>query len=406
MSGQDLLGGVEPVQADLSEVLHGRAPPGGPRGLGAPRRSPPRLPPHGPRCRPVRLRLRGTGHGRPLAGQIGQLAFKIGDPLPLAPVERDRLAGGPTTGPHRDAQEERGDRDDQPRQGRQTAYGDGPEQDTRQDAGDTGAVGGGDTATLARLPVGSSGAGQFAFGAQRSHVPDCGPVHRLDLRSPSKDLRVPTAAAGLIGGEGVARGQDPQLGGVAVIGVGHSHHLSTPDQERQEVHGENRHERHQHPDLDSHASTVCGPVLRRSHKHGVLTQRRPTSRTRLAPDATCLSTVTFAPGASRDRAARNLLRHDREGRSPNAIGPRSRGRTPLDRRDRHPITRSASAPSTSRPAPRRRPQRSTSQASSSRQRSTSPATTVHVVSGTIAIALARARPSSRVVPGGDVGSAV
>ena len=192
------------------------------------------------------------------AGEIGQLVLQIRDPTTLAQIERGRGARGATAGPDRYQQKSTGNGETPPGQGRESAHHDETEQDSQESAGDGGAMGGGDATTLPRLAMGLTRTDQLALGAQRSHVPHCGPVHGLDLRSTSKDLRAPAADAGLIGGEGVARGQDPQLGGVAVLGVGQAHHLSTSNQERQKVHGENRHERHQHPDLDSHSSTVCG----------------------------------------------------------------------------------------------------------------------------------------------------
>ena len=210
---------------------------------------------------PQVLRLDGPHRRRssgPLTGEIGQLVLQIRNPTTLAQIERGRGARGATAGPDRYQQKSTGNGETPPGQGRESAHHDETEQDSQESAGDGGAMGGGDAATLPRLAMGLTRTDQLALGAQRSHVPHCGPVHGLDLRSTSKDLRAPAADAGLIGGEGVARGQDPQLGGVAVLGVGQAHHLSTSNQERQKVHGENRHERHQHPDLDSHSSTVCG----------------------------------------------------------------------------------------------------------------------------------------------------
>lgn len=167
---------------------------------------------------PQILRLDGPDRRRsdgPLASQIGQLILKIGDPPPLIPIELGRGARGTAPRAHRHHQESPGNGDAQPRQSRQHAHHHQSEHDAHKGAGDGSTMGCGDTAALARLAVGLTRTGQFTLNAQRSHVSHCGPVHGLDLRSTSKDLRAPAADAGLIGGiggDGIARGQNPQLG--------------------------------------------------------------------------------------------------------------------------------------------------------------------------------------------------
>lgn len=167
---------------------------------------------------PQILRLDGPDRrrsDRPLASQIGQLILKIGDPPPLIPIELGRGARGTAPRAHRHHQESPGNGDAQPRQSRQHAHHHQSEHDAHKGAGDGSTMGCGDTAALARLAVGLTRTGQFTLNAQRSHVSHCGPVHGLDLRSTSKDLRAPAADAGLIGGiggDGIARGQNPQLG--------------------------------------------------------------------------------------------------------------------------------------------------------------------------------------------------
>ena len=79
---------------------------------------------------------------------------------------------------------------------------------------------------------------------------------------------MPTARAGVVmldGGR--ARGQDTQLGRVAVLDVGASHHLAAPHQIRKEVHGENRHEGDDCPDSDSHIVTVGARTLIAAQEH-------------------------------------------------------------------------------------------------------------------------------------------
>ena len=167
---------------------------------------------------PQILRLDGPDRrrgDRPLASQIGQLILKIGDPPPLIPIELGRGARGTAPRAHRHHQKGPGNGDAQPRQSRQHAHHHQSEHDAHKGAGDGSTMGCGNTATLARLAVGLTRTGQFTLNAQRSHVSHCGPVHGLDLRSTSKDLRAPAADAGLIGGfggDGIARGQNPQLG--------------------------------------------------------------------------------------------------------------------------------------------------------------------------------------------------
>ena len=139
---------------------------------------------------------------------------------------------------------------------------------TEQDAGDDPAVRGGYPTTLAPLGVNLTGMVELALGAQGTHIPHGGPVHRPHLRSTSKELRMPTARTGVVTLDGGrTRGQDAQLGRIAVLDIGAPRHLTAPHQIRKEVHGENRDEGDDCPDLDSHTATVgvSAPVPAQEH---------------------------------------------------------------------------------------------------------------------------------------------
>jgi len=139
--------------------------------------------------------------------------LKLGDPTTLAAVRRGGGQGGPTSGHHRDPEQRRGQQGGPPRQSRHKTQHPGAERDSEQDAGDDPAVRGGYPTTLAPLGVNLTGMVELALGAQGTHIPHGGPVHRPHLRSTSKELRMPTACTGVVAFDGGrARGQNTQLG--------------------------------------------------------------------------------------------------------------------------------------------------------------------------------------------------
>ena len=191
------------------------------------------------------------------AGEQEELTLQGGDTTPLTALGSGRGNGRPTSRHEGDAQQRGRDEGGPPGHRGRQAHDPQARGDRHQDREDGGAATGGRATGLAGLVAGAPGLCQLTFGPHGADVPHGGSVHGSDLRWAAKDRGMTAASTGLVSGGGLVAGlQDPQLRGVAVLGIGLPHHLTASDQVRQEVHGKDDNECDQRPDLHPHTSTV------------------------------------------------------------------------------------------------------------------------------------------------------